>query len=293
MTGKFAKVLLIATVALLCLPVTNHLFAQGKPGRKHTVKRQKDPAPPTPDPVQPPAPLTKAQLPAVAPQVSYHNGQLTIVAQNSSLGDILRAVKQQTGADIEVPENANERVVGHMGPGSPRDVLALLLNGSHFDYVMTASAQNPASLERLLLMPKAAGDATAASVTQANATQPAHEGQPGIESQPEQEVDTTGAPEDLTSQDLEDNEQPLDQPAQDEGQQDQQQAEQPQPGTFNGQPAIKTPEQLLQELQQRQQQLQQQQQGSPQGVPQAAPQGFPIPPGAQPPQPEQQAPPPN
>lgn len=289
MLGKQVKLLVIAVAALVSFAAIQPAFGQVKRATKRKLVLQKDAAPPTPEPVQPPAPLTPAQLPAVAPQISYHNGQLTILAQNSTLGDILRAVKQQTGADIEVPDNANERVVGRLGPGTPRDVLASLLNGSHFDYVMTGSPQDPASLERLLLMPKASSGGEAAPGAQANAAPP----QPGGQPQPEPEVQTLDQSSEDVSQDLSDNEQPVDQPAQDEGQQqqDQQQAEQPQPGTFNGQPAIKTPEQLLQELQQRQQQ--QQQAGAPQGVPpQAAPQGFPIPPGAQPPQqqPQQQPP---
>jgi len=39
----------------------------------------------------------------VPPQVNYQNAQLTIVATNSTLGDILRAVRKQTGAEIEIP----------------------------------------------------------------------------------------------------------------------------------------------------------------------------------------------
>jgi hypothetical protein len=207
---------------------------------------------------------------------------LTIVAQNSTLGDVLRAVSQQTGAEIEVPGNATDRVVAHIGPGAPREVLASLLNGSHFDYVMTGSLQNPAELQRVLLMPKSSAPETP-PVTQANAApQPQAQPEPP---QPEPEAATDDFSQDFSGQDAQD------QPLQDEGQQDQQQldqqqADQQQPGTFNGQPNVKSPEQLLQELQQRQQQLQQQQQqGAPQGVPTpAAPNGFPVPPGSQPPQ---------
>jgi len=83
-------------------------------------------------------------MPAVPPKVSFSNGMLTIVAQNSTLGDILRAVRTQTGAAVEIPPNATERVVIHLGPGAPRDVLAALLNGSHFNYVMLGSPTNPA-----------------------------------------------------------------------------------------------------------------------------------------------------
>ena len=65
-------------------------------------------------------------MPAVPPKVSFSGGMLTIVAENSTLSDILRAVKAQTGAAVEIPPNATERVVTHLGPGAPRDVLSSL-----------------------------------------------------------------------------------------------------------------------------------------------------------------------
>ena len=108
-------------------------------------------------PVPPPPPPTPEQMPAVQPQVHYSQGQLTIVAENSTLADILRAVRAQTGAAVEVPPNATERVVTHLGPGPARDVLAALLNGSHFNYVMLGSAAHPDSVDRLILTSKSGG----------------------------------------------------------------------------------------------------------------------------------------
>jgi len=285
MSGKTSEYLIVGIV-VLSQAFVSPAFAQTRRVTRRATKFEVQQAPATPTPPAPAAPLTPAQLPAVPPQVSYQNGQLMILAHNSTLGDILRAVSQQTGVSIDIPGNATERVVGRMGPGAPRDVLVSLLNGSHFDYVMTGTPQNPASIDRVLLMPKS-GSSGADSAVAANAPQPGV-GQVQPPPQPEQEQPIADEPaEELSDQDF-----AAEQPAQDEGQQDQadQQAEQ-QPGTFNGQPAIKTPQQLLQELQQRQaEQQQQQQQGAPQGVPTpAAPQGFPIPPGAQPPQPQPQS----
>ena len=62
-------------------------------------------------------PLTPEQRPAAAPLVIYLNGKLSISAKNSTLGDVLRAIAAKTGAAIDVPENANERVVSQLGPG--------------------------------------------------------------------------------------------------------------------------------------------------------------------------------
>jgi hypothetical protein len=97
------------------------------------------------------------QMPAAAPQVTYEQGALRIVAENSTLGDILREVRKRTGASIDVPQNANERVVTRLGPGPARDVLASLLNGTSFNYVMAGSPADPAVLSTVVLTPKAAG----------------------------------------------------------------------------------------------------------------------------------------
>ena len=92
-------------------------------------------------PPMPSGPLSQLpmdQIPATPAKVSYQGGLLAISAQNSTLGEILREVRQLTGATIEIPTGAgaNERVVTSLGPGAPRDVLAVLLNGSSFNYVM-------------------------------------------------------------------------------------------------------------------------------------------------------------
>jgi hypothetical protein len=225
--------------------------------RKRPVKQEPAVAAPAPQPTPPP--LTLEQMPASPPQVAYRNGELTIVSQNSTLGDILRAVRAQTGAAVDIPANATERVVSHLGPGPARDVLAALLNGSHFNYVMLGSASSPSALERVILTPKGGGAPEAGQTYQANAGQPVYS-PPQVQQQvPAQDADEMSN-EDFT----EDVGDPENQPDQAEDQQQQQPA--------NGQPAIKTPEQMLQELQ-RQQQLQQQQGRPP--LPGQMPQPYP------------------
>ena len=98
------------------------------------------------------------QLPAAPPSVVYNNGQLSIAAQNATLGDILREVHKVTGATIDVPPaGANERVVVSLGPGSPRSVLASLLNGSSFNYVMLGSPADPAAVSEVMLSSRPSG----------------------------------------------------------------------------------------------------------------------------------------
>jgi hypothetical protein len=96
------------------------------------------------------------QIPASAAKVILQNGLLTISAENSTLGEILRDVRKLTGAVIDIPSGsgANERVVAHLGPGAPRDVLAVLLNGSSFNYVMIGSSANPDAVSSVILTSK-------------------------------------------------------------------------------------------------------------------------------------------
>jgi hypothetical protein len=193
--------------------------------------KKADPEPPPP-PAPPPPPPTLEQMPALPPQVRYSRGQLTIVAENSTLADILRAVRTQTGAVVEAPPNATERVVAHLGPGPARDVLAALLNGTHFNYVMVGSPAHPDSVERLILTSKSGGNPEAVPVV------------PAAQSNNPVQMDDVGP------QGTDISEQPVDDPAENSSGE----IPQPQPNAQQ----VKTPEQLLRELQQQQQQQQQQ-----------------------------------
>jgi hypothetical protein len=221
--------------------------------------------------------LTLEQQPSSSPQVAYQDGKLTIIAQNSTLGDVLRAVRTRTGATVDVPPNATERVVGHLGPGPAREVLASLLNGSHFDYVLLGSATNPNALDRVILMAKS-GDVNQPAQPAANEAAVQPQGQP--QNPPPGAEGEEVSNDEFNADDATDAEQQPDQQAEE---QQQQQSMSP----INGQPGVKTPEQLLQELQRQQQIQQQQQQGTPPQYPPGAPQGFPVPPGQQLPAPPQ------
>src|SRR2546426_781579 len=124
---KFAIFLMISVLCLGSLAVASSANQKKKPKKQVQL-------PPLPSGPQGPVPQVPLDsTPAVAPQVSYKDGQLTIVAPNSTLGDILRAVRKQTAAEMEIPSNATERVVTHLGPGPAREVVAdLHLCGSLF-----------------------------------------------------------------------------------------------------------------------------------------------------------------
>jgi len=247
-------------VSVTSLLVYSSLAQSARPARKHSIQAAPK-NPPAPQPIETLPPLSPEQMPASPPQVAYNNDTLTINANNATLGDILRAVHRQTGAAVEMPGNATDRVVGRFGPGPVRDVMTSLLNGSHFNYVLLGSLTNPNGLERIVLISKSSGMDQAAQPNLAAAQNTPSMGMP-----------QAGEPSEASGDDAaesampENNEAVDDQANQAPPSEDQQQA-QPQPQNPFGQGAVKTPEQLLQELQQRQQQMQQQ--GSPQGFPQA------------------------
>jgi hypothetical protein len=142
--------LLITAILLWLLPVNPVSAFQSHSVHRRPPMREQ-PAPATA--AVPPAPPTLEQKPATPPKVDFSNGRLTIVAENSTLGDILRAVSIQTGAVLEMSADASERVVTHIGPGPIRDVLATLMNGSHFNYVLVGSTAQPDKVDRVILTP--------------------------------------------------------------------------------------------------------------------------------------------
>jgi len=263
--GKYRKFAALRILCAIALCVCSLSMASASVHSRKAKKAQQ-PLPPLPSgPTGPVPQVPLDSIKPVAPQVNFQNGLLTIIAPNSSLGDILRAVRQQTGAEIDIPADAHERVVTRLGPGPARDVIADLLNGSRFNYVLVGSPQDVSALTRVVLVAKSGAENAAVNspgqpgVAEANNMAPApEEGQP--EAQPDAEAadDANAAPEENAEQPAAEAEQ-----------------EQPPPAD---QPGAKTPQQMLQEMQQRQMQLQQLQ---PQGQP-------PIPGAGMPPHPPQE-----
>lgn len=243
--------------------------ASTSPASKNHRKVAKKPVlPPLPSGPRGPVPqISLDSMQAVAPHVTYEGGQLTIVAPNSTLADILRQVRKLTGAEMDIPSNATERVVTNLGPGPAPGVVAELLNGSHFNYVLLGAPSDAKTLTRVVLVAKSGPDTAAPGPgAVANGASP-------------QQVGAQGAPDAADADAADDSDDNGDQNAAEP-------AEQQPPAGDN---AVKTPQQLLQEMQQRQLQMQQQQQSG--GAPQP---GQPPTPGSgiTPPQrgPQQQPP---
>jgi hypothetical protein len=127
------------------------------------------PAQPVPARAVPPVPATLMNSAPVNPNVTMANGLLTIDAPNSTLSDVLKGVHTATGAEIE-GASPSERVAVRLGPGDPRQVIAALLEGTPYDYLILGSQQKPDVVTRIVLTQSQ--DGTAAQNVPAGRPQP-------------------------------------------------------------------------------------------------------------------------
>ena len=84
---------------------------------------------------------TATPAPVRPAQVSYQMGQLTVIAENSSLNAILREVATKTGMKV-TGSIADQQVYGTYGPAAPVAVLARLLEGSGTNMILRESASS-------------------------------------------------------------------------------------------------------------------------------------------------------
>jgi hypothetical protein len=103
-------------------------------------------APVTNEPPPPPPPVVN---------VSFQNGTMSVTAERTNLAAVLTEIRKQTNAEIAIPAGAEqEPVIAKLGPGPVRDVVAALLNGSNYNFIIVGT---DSSLVRLLLSPKGSG----------------------------------------------------------------------------------------------------------------------------------------
>ncbi len=139
-------------LASLALSAATVLLAQTTPSSTHAAHHRKQraavqpvapaPAPAVVEPPKPNWPVNDAPSPAT---VTWDRRSLRVDASNSSLDQILVTIASDTGVKIE-GAGADQRIFGVFGPGSPRDVLSQLLQGSGYNIVMVGD--NGAGLPR-------------------------------------------------------------------------------------------------------------------------------------------------
>jgi hypothetical protein len=190
--------------------------------------------------------LLNDQLPpAAAPQVAFRNGELTVRAINSTLESVLNAIRSKAGVQFEGLEGGgSERIAVSMGPLPEGEVLAAILAGSHYDFIVVERPDSPGIVQRVVLSARKgslpAGMQTSGMQPPRPAAGEDEETPDEASAEPESPQDTPAHPPILQAQpQMQINPQP----------------QQPQPGPTGP----KTPEQLLEELKQMQQRQQQQQ----------------------------------
>ena len=98
-------------------------------------------------------PARLAENPPKAPKVTCDGDQLTISANNATLGSVLAAVHACIGVQIDIPSGAGGgRTFEELGPGPARQVLETLLSGTDFNYVIGSSDADPGKIETVLLL---------------------------------------------------------------------------------------------------------------------------------------------
>jgi hypothetical protein len=201
--------------------------AAATPGAAVAAPVQAAPAVQSPQaPVAPGEPVSMLQQPAQEAQIAFANNRLSIHAENASLTAILHGVATQSGMHISGMGN-DERVFGTFGPGAPRDVLADLLNGAAYNLVLLGDLTNGAPRELILTPVTHGGDAAP--------SQAFHQAVPDEAVEQQQEIsDVNPPPPDV----------------------------QPPPAA-PGNPGVRTPQQLFEQLQQMRQAQQQGQQANP------------------------------
>ena len=151
----------------------------------------------TPIPAPPvPAPPARPLL-----EVSFHDGLLSISSNKANLSEILYAVHQRTGAEIAIPAGAEqETVMVELGPAPAPEVLAQLLNGSKFNFLILSSSTDPHALDQVILSPRGEGviSAYGRSQVQPQGENDAAANQPGIapERAPLPQVENANPPTD-------------------------------------------------------------------------------------------------
>lgn len=113
-----------------------------------------NPAQPSPQAAE--VPQRPAEMPAKPPRVSYVGGELTVVADNSMLNDVLNGIRSAAGIKLEGLSGSNDRVFGQFGPASPRVVIDSLLSGSHYDFIILSALDTPDTVQRVILSPRSA-----------------------------------------------------------------------------------------------------------------------------------------
>jgi hypothetical protein len=124
-------------------------------------------------------PVSVVAAPEPVLDVTYHNGLLGIRANKATLSEVLFAVQQRTGAEVSIAAGAEqEKVVAEIAPGPAPEVLAHLLNGSKFNFLIMNAADDPTRLDRVILSTRPEGGYSAPPLRQVQTTDDSDDREP-------------------------------------------------------------------------------------------------------------------
>ena len=138
-------------------------------------------------------PVNRGEVKAIRVGLFENDPPVTRVVLDLKTPQVLYEVHRHTGADIAVPAGAErEQVVTNLGPGPAKEVLASLLNGSHYNFIILGADEGTGSLERVILSPRFEGAAPAGNFSPSppgaeqsqNLDVPPPENPPAAESEP-------------------------------------------------------------------------------------------------------------
>jgi len=107
-------------------------------------------------PAAPPPPAKKVEVEV------QQDGKLRLVSDKANLAEVLGEVRAKLNADIAVPAGAEQEVVAVMlGPGTQREVITKLLEGSRYNFIIVGTDADANKVERVILSPKTPGGVVA------------------------------------------------------------------------------------------------------------------------------------
>lgn len=98
----------------------------------------------------PPTAPTMREIQERPASVEYLDGRVAVLADNSSLSEIIRDVARRAGMAVQ-GDVVDERVFGSYGPAAPAEVLTALLKGTGSNMLVVANASRASEL---ILTPK-------------------------------------------------------------------------------------------------------------------------------------------
>jgi hypothetical protein len=141
---------LLLSGAMLVALSTREVYAQLLPAPTDDAQREEK------APARPQRPLAPAEMPPNPPRVTCNGGQLTIAADNSTMGSVLAAVRSCINVTLDLPEGSSAtRMYMNLGPGPAYQVLESLLGSTDLDYVIQTSESHPETIQTVLLLARA------------------------------------------------------------------------------------------------------------------------------------------